>query len=49
MELLMEHEDHCCDGCAGCTCCSDELCHRGPDSDCPTDSIGDFVCPCTED
>lgn len=35
-------------GCDGCTCCSYDRCQRGPDSDCPTDSLGDSVCPCTE-
>lgn len=35
--------------CPCCSCCSEEGCRRGPDSDCPTDSLDDSVCPCTED
>lgn len=39
-----EAEDY---GCHGCTCCTAEECHRGEGSGCPTDSLGDSVCPCT--
>jgi hypothetical protein len=35
--------------CEGCGCCSAAGCHRGPDSLCPTNSLGESVCPCTED
>lgn len=36
--------------CEGCTCCSREGCHRGPDSECPySDAMLSFLCPCTED
>lgn len=35
--------------CDDCTCCSAANCHTGPDSGCPTDSLGDFACPCTGD
>jgi hypothetical protein len=35
--------------CDDCNCCSREGCHRFDDSTCPTNSIGDSVCPCTED
>lgn len=37
------------DSCDSCTCCSFWRCRSGPDSDCPTDSAGDSVCPCTCD
>lgn len=30
-----------CEDCFCCTSCG------GPDSDCPTDAIGDSTCPCT--
>jgi hypothetical protein len=40
-----EAEDY---GCGGCTCCSAEECYRGAYSRCPTDSLGDSICPCTE-
>lgn len=33
--------------CDDCSCCSAERCNRGPDSGCPTDSLGDSICPCT--
>jgi hypothetical protein len=36
-------------GCEGCGCCSRQGCHRFADATCPTDSLGDSVCPCTED
>jgi hypothetical protein len=35
--------------CDGCGCCTHEGCHRFADATCPTDSLGDSVCPCTED
>jgi hypothetical protein len=35
-------------GCDGCGCCTHEGCHRFADATCPTDSLGDSVCPCTE-
>ena len=35
--------------CDSCTCCSYAGCHGGPDSECPVNSEGDFVCPCTCD
>jgi hypothetical protein len=35
--------------CEGCGCCNAAGCHRGPGSTCPSNSIGDSVCPCTED
>jgi hypothetical protein len=35
--------------CEGCGCCNASGCHRGPDSLCPTNSLGESVCPCTED
>lgn len=36
--------------CEGCTCCSRQGCHRGPDSECPySDAMLSFLCPCTED
>lgn len=35
--------------CEGCGCCSRAGCHRLADSTCPTNSLGDSVCPCTED
>lgn len=37
------------DMCDSCTCCSRYGCHGGPDSGCPTNSEGDFACPCTCD
>jgi hypothetical protein len=36
-------------GCNGCGCCTHEGCHRFADATCPTDSLGDSVCPCTEE
>lgn len=35
--------------CEGCGCCSAAGCHRFADATCPTDSLGDSACPCTED
>lgn len=35
--------------CEGCGCCSRAGCNRLADSTCPTNSLGDSVCPCTED
>lgn len=35
--------------CEGCGCCTRAGCHRFPDATCPTSSLGDSVCPCTED
>lgn len=35
--------------CGGCGCCTQAGCHRFADATCPTDSLGDSVCPCTED
>jgi hypothetical protein len=34
--------------CDGCTCCSSQGCTRDERSECPTDSLGDSICPCTE-
>ena len=34
-------------GCDDCFCCSFGRCNSGPDSDCPTDRLGDSACPCT--
>jgi len=34
--------------CGDCTCCSATGCHRGGGADCPTDVLGDSVCPCTQ-
>lgn len=34
--------------CEGCGCCTASGCHRWPDSVCPTNSLGESVCPCTE-
>jgi hypothetical protein len=36
-------------GCDGCGCCTHEGCHRFAGATCPTDSLGDSACPCTED
>jgi hypothetical protein len=36
-------------GCDGCGCCTHEGCHRFAGALCPTDGLGDSVCPCTED
>jgi hypothetical protein len=36
-------------GCDGCGCCTHDGCHRFADATCPTDSLGDSVCPCTEE
>lgn len=38
--------------CDGCTCCTQEGCHRGPNSRCPiggegTMFEGEYICPCT--
>jgi hypothetical protein len=35
--------------CEDCGCCTASGCHTGPDSTCPTDRLGDSVCPCTGD
>ena len=36
--------------CEGCTRCTRQGCHRGPDSECPySDAMLSFLCPCTED
>jgi hypothetical protein len=35
--------------CEGCGCCNASGCHRFADATCPTNSLGDSVCPCTED
>lgn len=35
--------------CEGCGCCTRAGCHRFADATCPTNSLGDSVCPCTED
>lgn len=35
--------------CEGCGCCVASGCHRFADATCPTNSLGDSVCPCTED
>lgn len=37
------------DQCEDCFCCTAFGCHTGPDSTCPTDRLGDSVCPCTGD
>lgn len=36
-------------GCEDCSCCVASGCHTGPGSICPTDRLGDSVCPCTGD
>jgi hypothetical protein len=36
-------------GCDGCSCCTHAGCHRFADATCPTNGLGDSVCPCTED
>jgi hypothetical protein len=36
------------DSCPDCTCCTRLGCYRGPDSDCPANSDGMYLCPCTE-
>lgn len=33
--------------CPECSCCVAFGCHTGPGSLCPTDALGDSVCPCT--
>lgn len=33
--------------CDSCTCCSHTGCYPG--GDCPEDSAGDSICPCTSD
>lgn len=33
--------------CDGCTCCYAHGCHTRDGSECPTNTIGDSVCPCT--
>lgn len=35
--------------CDDCTCCVASGCHTGPGSTCPTNQLGDSVCPCTGD
>lgn len=35
--------------CEDCTCCTASGCHTGPGSTCPTNQLGDSVCPCTGD
>jgi hypothetical protein len=35
--------------CEDCMCCSRERCHPGEDSGCPSNSLGESICPCTED
>lgn len=35
--------------CEDCFCCTASGCHAGPDATCPTDRLGDSVCPCTGD
>ena len=36
------------DPCDSCTCCTRGGCHRGEESECPySESMGDYVCPCT--
>lgn len=35
--------------CEDCFCCIASGCHTRPDSTCPTNSLGDSVCPCTGD
>ncbi len=34
--------------CGACGCCIASGCHRFADSTCPTDQLGDSICPCTE-
>lgn len=36
------------DECDYCSCCRHSRCHQGPDSGCPTNSLGESICPCTE-
>ncbi|WP_084965293.1 hypothetical protein [Thermoactinospora rubra] len=43
-ELLGDLDDR--GGCEDCFCCPFGGC-GGPNSQCPTDSIGDSSCPCT--
>ncbi len=33
--------------CGDCMCCTAEGCNMGPDSTCPTNSLGESGCPCT--
>lgn len=35
-------------GCDYCLCCQADRCNRFPDSGCPTNSLGESICPCTE-
>lgn len=35
--------------CDDCFCCNQARCHPGPGSSCPTNSLGESVCPCTGD
>lgn len=35
--------------CEDCGCCTAPGCRTGTDSTCPTDRLGDSVCPCTGD
>ena len=41
-----DYDDSICDD---CTCCSRQGCHRGWDTECPRDSNGRYLCPCTEE
>jgi len=36
------------DECDYCSCCRRSRCHRGLDSGCQTNSLGESICPCTE-
>lgn len=36
-------------GCGDCMCCFEDECNLGADSGCPTNSLGEFTCPCTGD
>lgn len=37
------------DGCGDCLCCPSGCSGAEPDATCPTNSLGESVCPCTCD
>lgn len=45
----MDDYDYEYDECGSCTCCSWLGCRRGYDSECPRNSDGEYLCPCTEE
>jgi len=49
LAALDRHEQHAepSGQCEDCSCCIASGCHPGPGSTCPTDRLGDSVCPCT--